>query len=112
MVWFMFGVVLLVLVSGVGMFEVIGVFIVCGVLMVWVGVSGWFEMLMDCIFVVIVLVLLVGVFVKFGLDVVYSMCMLFGLVLVMVVVYLFGCCLWLCYVVFGVLVVGIVFVFG
>ncbi len=110
--WSTPGAALLASVSGVGMPEAIGAFIVCGALMAWAGASGWFETLMDRIPVAIASALLAGVLAKFGLDAVYSTRTSPGLVLVMAAAYLLGRRLWPRYAVPGVLAVGIAFALG
>ncbi len=110
--WSTPGAALLASVSGVGMPEAIGAFIVCGALMAWAGTSGWFEKLMDRIPVAIASALLAGVLAKFGLDAVYSARTAPGLVLVMAAAYLLGRRLWPRYAVPGVLAVGVAFALG
>lgn len=50
------------------MHEAIGAFVVCAVLIIAVGVTGWFERLMNRIPVALASALLAGVLVRFGLD--------------------------------------------
>jgi benzoate membrane transport protein len=110
--WSTPGAALLASATDVGMPEAVGAFIVCGLLMVWAGASGWFEKLMDRIPVAIASALLAGVLAKFGLDAVYSTRTAPVLVLAMAVAYLAGRRWWPRYAVPGVLAVGIAFALG
>lgn len=56
------------LAGGFSMGEAVGAFLVCGVLVVLFGVTGWFEKLMDRIPVPIASALLAGVLARFGLQ--------------------------------------------
>ncbi|MDR7296957.1 benzoate membrane transport protein [Pelomonas aquatica] len=105
--WSTPGAALLASSSGVAMPEAIGAFIVCGLLIVWAGASGWFEKLMDRIPVAIASALLAGVLAKFGLDAVFSVRTAPELVLAMAAAYVVGRRLWPRYAVPGVLLAGV-----
>jgi benzoate membrane transport protein len=105
--WSTPGAALLASSAGVAMPEAIGAFIVCGLLMVWAGASGWFEKLMDRIPVAIASALLAGVLAKFGLDAVFSVRTAPELVLAMAVAFVAGRRWWPRYAVPGVLLAGI-----
>jgi benzoate membrane transport protein len=106
--WSTPGAALLASTAGVAMPEAIGAFIVCGLLIVVAGASGWFEKLMDRIPIAIASALLAGVLARFGLDAVTSVKAEPVLVLAMAVAYLAGRRLWPRYAVPGVLLVGVV----
>ncbi|MBI3348381.1 MAG: benzoate/H(+) symporter BenE family transporter [Burkholderiales bacterium] len=110
--WSTPGAALLASTAGLDMPEAVGAFIVCGLLIVWAGASGWFEKLMDRIPVAVASALLAGVLARFGLDAVTSVKTAPGLVLAMAVAYLLGRRLWPRYAVPGVLLVGIAFSLG
>jgi benzoate membrane transport protein len=105
--WSTPGAALLASSAGVAMPEAIGAFIVCGLLIVWAGASGWFEKLMDRIPVAIASALLAGVLAKFGLDAVFSVRTAPELVLAMAVAFVAGRRWWPRYAVPGVLLAGI-----
>lgn len=105
--WSTPGAALLASTTGVAMPEAIGAFIVCGLLIVAAGASGWFEKLMDRIPLAIASALLAGVLARFGLDAVVSVETAPGLVLTMAAAYLLGRRLWPRYAVPGVLLAGI-----
>ncbi len=52
--------------------EVIGAFVATGILMLVLGLSGWVRRLMQAVPMPIVMGMVAGVFMKFGLDLVYS----------------------------------------
>ncbi len=110
--WSTPGAALLASTSGLDMPEAIGAFIVCGLLMVWAGASGWFEKLMDRIPVAIASALLAGVLARFGLDAVGSVKTDPGLVLAMAAAYLLGRRWWPRYAVPGVLLAGVAYALG
>ena len=110
--WSTPGAALLASTAGVDMPEAIGAFIVCGLLIVWAGASGWFEKLMDRIPVAIASALLAGVLARFGLDAVASVKTDPGLVLAMAAAYLLGRRWWPRYAVPGVLLVGVAYALG
>ena len=95
--------------GGFGMAEATGAFIVCAVLIVLFGVTGWFEKLLSRIPMPIASALLAGVLTRFGLDAFVALKSAFALVLLMLVAYLIGRRLWPRYAVPGVLVAGTVF---
>ena len=95
--------------GGFGMAEATGAFIVCAVLIVLFGVTGWFEKLLSRIPMPIASALLAGVLTRFGLDAFVALKSAFALVLLMLVAYLIGRRLWPRYAVPGVLAAGVVF---
>ena len=52
--------------------EVIGAYLVCGALMLLLGLSGWVKRCMDAIPMPIVMAMVAGVFLRFGLDLVFA----------------------------------------
>ncbi|MEO7852602.1 MAG: benzoate/H(+) symporter BenE family transporter [Rubrivivax sp.] len=52
--------------------EVIGADLVCGALMLMLGLSGWVKRFMDAIPMPIVMAMVAGVFLRFGLDLVFA----------------------------------------
>ncbi|HWH81344.1 MAG TPA: benzoate/H(+) symporter BenE family transporter [Burkholderiaceae bacterium] len=76
--------------GGYGMAEATGAFIVCALLIVLVGATGWFERALGRIPMPIASALLAGVLTRFGLDAFVALKSAFGLVLVMLLVYLVG----------------------
>jgi benzoate membrane transport protein len=52
--------------------EVIGAYLACGVLMLVLGLSGWVKRFMDAIPMPIVMGMVAGVFLRFGLDLVFA----------------------------------------
>ncbi len=74
---------------GVPMAEAIGAFVVCGALITLVGVTGWFERVMNRIPLAIASAMLAGVLFRFGVDLFGSMSTQLPLVLTMFVGYLF-----------------------
>lgn len=105
--WSTPGAALLASTSGIAMPEAVGAFIVCGLLIVWAGASGWFEKLMDRIPIAIASALLAGVLARFGLDAATSVKTAPALVLAMAAAYLVGRSRWPRYAVPGVLAVGV-----
>ncbi len=89
--------------------EAIGAFIVCAALVILVGVTGWFERVMDRIPLPLANALLAGVLARFGLDVFVAAKSALGLVVAMFVAYLVGRRLWPRYAVVGVLAIGVAF---
>ncbi len=53
--------------------EVVGAYFACGVLMLVLGLSGWVRRAMDAVPMPIVMGMVAGVFLRFGLDLVYAM---------------------------------------
>ena len=70
------------------MAEAIGAFVVCGALITRVGVTGWFERVMNRIPLAIASAMLAGVLFRFGVDLFGSMSQQLPLVLAMFVGYL------------------------
>jgi benzoate membrane transport protein len=94
------------------MAEATGAFIVCAVLIVIAGASGWFERVMERIPMPLAGALLAGVLARFGLDAFAALQSALGLVLAMLAAYLLGRRLWPRYSVVGVLAVGIAIAAG
>jgi len=92
---------------GVGMGEAVGAFMLCALLIVAAGLSGWFERVMNRIPQGLAAALLAGVLARFALDAFLSLRTQFALVGVMLAVYLLGRRLWPRYAVPGVLAAGI-----
>ena len=92
---------------GVPMAEAIGAFVVCGLLIMLAGVSGWFERVMDRIPQALAAGLLAGVLARFAFDAFLSVRSAPGLVLPMLLAYLLGRRFWPRYAVPGVLLVGV-----
>ena len=55
-----------------GFREIIGAYLACGVLMLALGLSGWVKRFMDAIPMPIVMGMVAGVFLRFGLDLVFA----------------------------------------
>lgn len=83
-----------------------GAFMVCALLIILFGVTGWFERLMGRIPMPLASALLAGVLARFGLDAFVALKSAFALVLAMLAAYLIGRRLWPRYAVVGVLAVG------
>jgi benzoate membrane transport protein len=92
--------------GGFTLAQAVGAFIVCGVLIVLFGVTGWFEKLMDKIPMPIASALLAGVLARFGLDAFAALKAAFALVLLMLASYLVGRRWWPRFAVPGVLAAG------
>lgn len=73
--------------SGVGLSEAIGVFVVCSALILLCGVTGWFEKLMQLIPTTLAAAMLAGILLQFGLNVFTALAVDFLLVAIMLVVY-------------------------
>jgi benzoate membrane transport protein len=95
--------------GGFGMAEATGAFMVCAMLIVVFGATGWFEKLLGRIPMPIASALLAGVLTRFGLDAFVALGSALGLVLAMLVAYLVGRRLWGRYAVPGVLLTGIAY---
>ena len=95
--------------GGFDMAQATGAFIVCAVLITLVGVTGWFERVLDRIPMPIASALLAGVLTRFGLDAFVALKSAFGLVLLMLLAYLVGRRLWARYAVPGVLLAGVAY---
>ena len=91
------------------MAQATGAFIVCAGLITLVGVTGWFERVLDRIPMPIASALLAGVLTRFGLDAFVALKSAFGLVLLMLLAYLVGRRLWARYAVPGVLLAGVAY---
>lgn len=92
--------------GGFTLAQATGAFIVCALLIVLVGATGWFERVMDRIPMPIASALLAGVLARFGMDAFVALKSALGLVLAMLVAYLVGRRAWPRYAVPVVLVVG------
>jgi benzoate membrane transport protein len=95
--------------GGFAMPEAIGAFMVAALLMVLVGMTGYFEWLMRRMPMPIANALLAGVLAKFGLEVFLALKSAFAMVLVMLVVYLLGRRHWSRYAVPVVALTGLVY---
>ena len=104
--WCTPGAALLAATQGVNLQEATGAFIVCALLIILVGATGWFERVMDRVPMAVAAALLAGVLTRFGLDAVLSVRSAPGLVLAMAAAYLAGRRAWPRYAVPGVLVAG------
>ena len=105
--WCTPGAALLAATQGVSLPQATGAFIVCALLIILVGATGWFERVMDRVPMAVAAALLAGVLTRFGLDAVLSVRSAPGLVLAMAAAYLAGRRWWPRYAVPGVLVAGI-----
>jgi benzoate membrane transport protein len=74
--------------SGVSLSEGVGAFVVCGLLIVAAGATGWFERVMNRIPQAVAAALLAGVLARFGLDAVLAVRTAPTLVLTMAAVFL------------------------
>lgn len=92
---------------GVAMDEAVGAFVVCALLIVAAGASGWFARVMDRIPQAIAAALLAGVLVRFAFDAFLSVRAAPLLVLAMFAAYLAGRRAWPRYAVPGVLAAGV-----
>ena len=105
--WCTPGAALLAATQGVSLQEASGAFIVCALLIILVGATGWFERVMDRVPMAVAAALLAGVLTRFGLDAVLSVRSAPGLVLAMAAAFLVGRRAWPRYAVLGVLVAGV-----
>ncbi|GLS05540.1 benzoate transporter [Chitiniphilus shinanonensis] len=94
-------------VAGVTMPEAIGAFILCGLLIVLAGASGWFERAMARIPVAIASAMLAGVLLRFGMAAFVSLGTQLALVGAMLATYLLLRRLWPRYAIVAVLLVGV-----
>ena len=92
--------------GGITMPEAVGAFLVCGVLMLLSGLTGWFEKLMSRIPVTLAAALLAGILTKFALMAFAGTTEHPSLVISMFVLYLVGRRFWPRFSVLGVLVGG------
>ena len=104
--WCTPGAALLAATQGVSLAEATGAFIVCAMLIIVAGLTGWFERVMDKLPMAVAAALLAGVLTRFGLDAVLQVRTAPGLVLVMVAAFLAGRRGWPRYAVPGVLAAG------
>ena len=104
--WCTPGAALLAATQGVSLPEATGAFIVCAMLIIVAGLTGWFERVMDKLPMAVAAALLAGVLTRFGLDAVLQVRTAPGLVLVMVAAFLAGRRWWPRYAVPGVLGAG------
>ena len=88
--WSTPGAAVLAVSQGVTLPEATGAFIVCALLIMWVGYSGWFERLMSKIPLALASALLAGVLARFALDAVGAVAHAPVLVLAMTLAYLLG----------------------
>ena len=105
--WSTPGATLIAASQGVPIEQATGAFIVCALLIVLAGYSGWFERVMDRIPMAIAAALLAGVLARFALDAVLAVRSAPLLVLAMAAAYLLGKRLWPRYAVPGVLLAGV-----
>jgi benzoate membrane transport protein len=105
--WCTPGAALLAATQGLGLAEATGAFVVCALLIVVVGATGWFERVMDRVPMAVAAALLAGVLTRFGLDAVLAARTAPGLVLVMAVAFLAGRRWWPRFAVPGVLLAGL-----
>ncbi len=68
--------------------EVIGAYLACGVLMLVLGLSGWVKRFMDAIPIPIVMAMVAGMFMRFGLDLVFAIRDMFSIAAPMTAVFL------------------------
>jgi len=78
------------LAGGFGMPQAVGAFMACAALIVLVGVTGWFERVMNRIPVALASALLAGVLARFGLQAFAAAQTALPLVLIMLLAYLLG----------------------
>ena len=88
--WSTPGAAVLAVSQGVSLPEATGAFMVCAVLIMWVGYGGWFERLMTQIPLALASALLAGVLARFALDAVGAVTHAPVLVLAMTLAYLLG----------------------
>ena len=104
--WCTPGAALLAATQGVSLPEATGAFVVCALLIILSGLTGWFERVMDKLPMAVAAALLAGVLTRFGLDAVLHVRTAPGLVLAMVAAFLAGRRWWPRYAVPGVLAAG------
>lgn len=68
--------------------EIVGAYLACGVLMLVLGLSGWVRRFMDAVPMPIVMGMVAGVFLRFGLDLVFAIRDAFWIAAPMTVVFL------------------------
>ena len=106
--WSTPGAAVLAVSQGVSLPEATGAFMVCALMIVWVGYSGWFERLMSKIPLALASALLAGVLARFALDAVGAVAHAPVLVVTMTLSYLLGRRWWPRWSVPVVLLVGMV----
>jgi benzoate membrane transport protein len=106
--WSTPGAALIATTSGIAMPEAVGAFIICALLIIIAGVTGWFERLMNRIPMAIASATLAGVLLRFGMDTFSSIKVAPAMVLSMIALYLIGRRFWPRYTVVGVLLIGVV----
>jgi benzoate membrane transport protein len=104
--WSTPGAALIATTSGIAMPEAIAAFVVCSLLIIIAGVSGWFEKMMNRIPMAIASAMLAGVLLRFGMDAFSSIKTAPWLVLPMIAVHVIGRRYWPRYAVVGVLLAG------
>ena len=104
--WCTPGAALLAATQGVSLPEATGAFIVCAMLIIVAGLTGWFERVMDKLPMAVAAALLAGVLTRFGLDAVLQVRTAPTLVLVMAAAFLAGRRWWPPFAVPGVLAAG------
>lgn len=98
--------------AGVTMPEAVGAFVLCAVLIIIAGSSGFFERMMNRIPMAIASAMLAGVLLRFGLEAFSSIKTAPAMVLAMFAAHLLGRRFWPRYGVVGVLGIGIAFATG
>lgn len=98
--------------AGVTMPEAVGAFVLCAVLIIVAGSSGFFERMMNRIPIAIASAMLAGVLLRFGLEAFSSIKTAPAMVLAMFAAHLLGRRFWPRYGVVGVLGIGIAFAAG
>mgnify|MGYP001485660706 CR=1 FL=1 len=98
--------------AGVTMPEAVGTFVLCAVLIIVAGSSGFFERMMNRIPIAIASAMLAGVLLRFGLEAFSSIKTAPAMVLAMFAAHLLGRRFWPRYGVVGVLGIGIAFAAG
>jgi len=68
--------------------EIVGAYLACGLLMLVLGLSGWVKRFMDAVPMPIVMAMVAGVFLRFGLDLVFAIRDAFWIAAPMTVVFL------------------------
>ncbi|HEY4083948.1 MAG TPA: benzoate/H(+) symporter BenE family transporter [Burkholderiaceae bacterium] len=88
--WSTPGAALLAGVSGLSLPEAVGAFLLCGLLILIAGLTGWFTRIMDRIPLAVASALLAGVLARFGLDAVLTLQSTPLLAVALLVAYLLG----------------------
>lgn len=103
--WSTPGAALLAGVSGLSLAEAVGAFLLCGLLILLAGLTGWFTRIMDRIPLAVASALLAGVLARFGLDAVLTLQSMPLLAVALLVAYLLGRRYWMRYA--GVLMIAV-----